>query len=223
MNSLIEGAQGLLSQHATLGNALAFPGNRKQRRRLFKLSRGLRYSANLLVDLGNTCQLGVSIISPGFPTSGGAAAASGATIGQSVHMGNADTFCNLHVTGIPAFASGELRIGVQCSDTDTSGDFTDPTSGLQTIPPPFASGGIAYLNSGGLLGGVVGPVVSGNYILSGFSEGFGFQRTGTFVRAVMFGSGFYAGTVVAGFVSQLRTTGSGGGYSYAPGSGVVSV
>jgi hypothetical protein len=186
-------------------------------------------SANLIVDLGNTAQTGVSINSTQQPSLASGAlyisVASGAVVGNSLNFQNADTFCNLHVTGVPSFASGQLRIAVQTAGADTSGSYTDPTSGLATFPTSFQSGGILILNSGGLLGGVLGANVSGQFFYSGFGVFAGFQRpqAGQFVRAVALSGDFFAGALSVEFVSQYRTTGSGGGFSYAPGSGTVNV
>jgi hypothetical protein len=76
-------------------------------------------AAGLVVDLGQEVQFGVSIT--GTPILSGAIVTpcSCASIGQGIFMGNADTFCNLFVAGFTA--SGQLRVGVQSSDTDTSG------------------------------------------------------------------------------------------------------
>src|SRR5271166_4002060 len=115
-------------------------------------------SASLLVDLGNTCLMG-PVTLPTFAS--GTFAASGATIGQSVDLLNANTFCNLIAMGVPLFTSGQLRLQVQCSDFDTSGSYVDPTSGLAQLPTSFQSGGIVIINSGGLLGGVLGAQTSG--------------------------------------------------------------
>ena len=174
-------------------------------------------SANLLVDLGATCQSHISIFS------GTIFAASGGVIGQPGHLGNADTFCNLFAMGTPVFTSGQLRLQVQTSDSDVSGNYTDPTSGLATFPSFFKSGGILWLNSGQLGTGVLGAGVSGQNIQSGFAVGAGFVRNGTFARVNVISGDFFAGTLTAGFISQLRTTGSGGGFTLAPSSGVVAV
>jgi len=155
--------------------------------------------------------------------SGIAYAASGGIIGQSVDMLHSDTYCNLLVAGCPIATSGQLRIQVQCSDSDVSGTYTDPTSGLPQFPTWFQSGGIVILNSGGLLGGTKGAQTSGASIQSGFAEYAAFQRPTRFARANMVSGDFYAGTLAVSFVSQLKTTGSGGGYSLSPTSGVVSV
>lgn len=180
-------------------------------------------SANLIVDLGNTAQIGVSIQDNPVLSGSLVAPASGAIIGQGIFMGNADTFCNLFAAGVSA--SGQLRLQVQCSDTDVSGNYTDPTSGLAQFPGIFQSGGILWINSGGVGNGVLGAQVSGQCVASGWAAAQGFQRTGVYARINVLSEGAaqYAGGLVAGFISQLRTTGSGGGFSYSPTSGVVNV
>ncbi len=173
-------------------------------------------SAGLLVDLGNTAQQGVSISPTPFLSGGLIAAASGNIIGQSVNMINANTYCNVELVGVSA--SGQIRIQVQTADSDTSGSYTDPTSGLAQLPGVFASGGIIWVNSGGTGQGVFSPFASGNSLASGFAAATAFQRPGQFVRANILteGSQQYAGPLTVAFVSQLKTTGSGGGFSYAP-------
>ena len=178
-------------------------------------------SANLLVDLGNTCQMAVSLTGTTILSGSLFAPCSGALIGQSIFLGNADTYCNLFAAGLSP--SGQLRLQVQCADSDVSGSYTDPTSGLAQLPGTFASGGILFINSGGAGGGVLGAFVSGQAIASGFATAQGFQRTGTFARVNALSGDFFAGGLAAGFISQLRTTGSGGGFSYSPTSGTVNV
>ncbi len=138
---------------------------------------------------------------------------------------------------LPIFLpDGKLRIAVQCADADVSGQYTDPTSGLPQLPRWFSSGGILILNSGGLLGGTLqgalstqgsnsGLPQSGYVIASGFAVAAYFQRPtpGQYTRAIVLSGDFYAGILTATFVSQYRTTGSGGGFSLLPGSGVVNV
>ena len=181
-------------------------------------------SANLLVDLGNSCQMGLSI-GIGGAGSGLVYPASGAIVGLSVNMRDSDTYCNLKLAGNAVFTSGQLRIAVQTAPSDTSGQFTDPTSGLEPgdRPGAFASGGILWINSGGVGGGVLGAAVSGQMVQSGWSAAQAFQRPGQFVRAIVLSGDFYAGPLTVEFISQLRTTGSGGGFSYQPGSGTVNV
>ena len=180
-------------------------------------------SANLLVDLGNTCQLGFGALSaPAF-------AASAAGIGQIQDMINADTFTNVMIQGVPnaAGSSGQLRVFVQTSDGTTSGSFTDPTSGFNVFPTVFESGGIIRINSGGLGGtngqGTFGDFISGHAFLSGFVEAGGFLRPHRYARIGYLSGDFYYGTLALTLVGQLRTTGSGGGFTFSPTSGVVNV
>lgn len=183
----------------------------------------------------------------GNPGSGSLDFAGASTFGQGVDLNNADTFCNLQIVGCATTnLSGQVRIGVQCADSDVSGQYTDPTSGLAQLPTYFASGGLIWLNSGGILGGTIpgaisqgaggfgapagavfansGSPNSGFAMNSGFSVFAGFQRTGRYARAfVVSGDLGYVGPLYAGFVSQLRTTGSGGGMTFSPSSGQVQV
>lgn len=190
------------------------------------LSLPAHFSANLIVDLASQFSY-PTLNCPANATSGGFYAASGAQVGGVVDMGQCNTYCNVQLTGIPQIpaTSGELRVAIQTSNSTASGTFGDPTSGLPAgaLPTWFSSGGILFLNSGGLLGGTRGAAASGQYINSGFSEFAAFQRPGQYARAIALASGFYAGGLNVNFVSQLRTTGSGGGSSQAPGSGVPSV
>jgi hypothetical protein len=150
-------------------------------------------------------------------------AASGAVIGEIVDLKNANAFCNLFAAGRPVFTSGQLRLQIQTADATTSGSFTDPTSGLTNFPGHFASGGLLWLNSGQAGSGLLGGGVSGQNMQSGFFVFQGFQRVGRYARVNVISGDFYAGTLTAGFVSQLKTTGSGHGFAYSPGSGSVSV
>lgn len=162
-------------------------------------------SANLVVDLFNTTQMTPSIVC----SSGGNGTyvCSGAIIGNTVDLLYANTFCNLFIsTGISQ--SGLLRVGVQTSDATTSGSFTDPTSGLPQLPTSFQSGGLIWFNSGGGL-------VSGAYTAAGF------QRPHRYARCIALSGDFFNGPIQAGFVSQLKTTGSGGGYTWVPQSGTT--
>jgi hypothetical protein len=209
--------------------------SRKQLNRTKRSLLRKRMSANLVVDLGGTVTslptinsspvLSGSIVCPG----------SGTTIGLSADLINADTFCNISVAGVSA--SGQLRLQVQCSDTDTSGNYTDPTSGLAILPRDFASGGLIWINSGGSLGAVLGGDVSqfltgsaplsgqpnsGTAIASGFTRYVAFQRPTRFARVNVLSEAAaqYGGALQVAFVSQTKTTGSGGGASWQPqGSG----
>lgn len=190
-------------------------------------------SANLVVDLFNNVHSQPSLPSTAVAGKGGIAVTSGGCvsslsgvlIGDIIDLGDANTVCNVYVAGKP-IGSGPLIIGVQCSDSTASGTFTDPTSGLAQLPGKFASGGFLILGSGAWTDGFVGIFgsgVSGNIFLSGVMTGSYFQRPQQFARLFL-ASGFadVAG-FQAGFITQLRTVGSGGGYSYQPTSGAVNV
>lgn len=183
-------------------------------------------SANLIVDIGNTAQSlpslpGAVVLSP----SGMLAGLSGQLVGVIADMLHANTHTNVYVAG-RSYTSGPLLVGVQTSPSTTSGDFTDPTSGLAGVQLPtwFSSGGWLRIGQSGTNPGTknAGNGVSGQFLLSGFVEFAAFQRPHRYARLI-FGSGFYDGRLEAGFVGQFRTTGSGGGFSLAPGSGNVSV
>ena len=179
-------------------------------------------SANLVVDIGNTCQSQQSVPTPAqLSPSGQVCGLSGVQVGQTLDLIHADTFCNLYITGTAVLASGPLIVGVQTADSDVSGNYTDPTSGLAQLPTVFQSGGVVWLNSGSF-GGIYGSGTSGQFVQSGFAAYAGFQRVGRYAR-VLFNSGFFIGPVQAGFVTQFKTTGSGGGFTYSPGSGTVNV
>lgn len=183
-------------------------------------------SASLVVDLNGTCQSYPSLNgnqqqAAAQNPSGQLCGLSGIVIGQSVDLLNADTFCNVYVAGTAIQASGALIIGIQTSDSDVSGTYTDPTSGLAQLPTVVQSGGNIWINSGST-GGIYGSGTSGQFVQSGFMAFAAFQRVGRFAR-LLFNSGFFLGNVTAGFISNLRTTGSGGGFSLAPSSGVVNV
>lgn len=177
--------------------------------------------ANLVVDIGNTCVMQPTIL----PLSGGIIAGlSGVTIGSSVDLINADTFCQLMVYGAPTVNSG-LVLQIQCADSDVSGSFTDPTSGLSTLPTAFSSGGLLWLNSGGTGGTLTSGGISGHSFLSGFLQFAGFQRPQRFARANFTNSGlnYFAGNLSVGFVSQRYVTGSGGGFWGTSGNLTVNV
>ncbi len=175
-----------------------------------------------VVDIGNTCFSEPSIVAFGLG-SGLAFPGSGAIIGDSCDLLQANNYCNLNVVGNALTTSGQLRVQVQCSDTDVSGSFTDPTSGLAAFPGAFESGGILRLNSGGVGGGLFGAFVSGQAIQSGFNVFQGFQRPQRYARANTVSGDRYVGPLSVSFVSQLKTAGSGGGYTTSPTSGSVNV
>ena len=177
-------------------------------------------SANLIVDIG-----GAGDFKPSVASAVGVAGtpASGVIIGAIVDMLHSDTYCNLMVTGGPT--SGPLGVQVQTSDATTSGSFTDPTSGLSQLPTGFSSGGILWVNSGLWSSGntpLSSPINNAPLFCSGGVQFGAFNRLGRYARAIAL-SGTFDAPLVAGFVSQLKTTGSGGGFAYSPGSGVVSV
>lgn len=179
-------------------------------------------SASLVVDLGNTTQMGFTgptqaQLSP----SGQVCGLSGVQTGLSVDMINANTFCNLVVQGMAVLTSGPAIVQVQVSDDNTT--WGDPTSGLPAgaLPTSFASGGNLIINSGST-GYIYTSGVSGTAVLSGFAVAAGFQRTARYVRGLI-NSGYYIGNLQVSFCSQLKTTGSGAGFSYAPSSGSVIV
>lgn len=181
-------------------------------------------SANLVVDIGTTTQHQNSI----SPANGvGSSPASGTIIGAIVDLLHANTFCNLVVAGGPS--SGAFRVGVQVSDGTTSGSFVDVTSGLAagTFPTAFISGGLMTCNSGLWASGwttTPGAVVdSAPLFCSGGVQYGGFVRNARYARAIVLSGATYAAPVTVGFVSQLKVTGSGAGFTFAPGSGTVSV
>lgn len=189
-------------------------------------------SASYAVDLGKTTQHHLSFPSPAVAADGGIAITSGGAIsslsgvliGDVIDLRDSDAYCNVMLMG-RGFGSGPLLVGVQTATATTSGSFTDPTSGLPQFPDPFVSGGWLIIGSGPAADatlGVFGSGVSGQYLLSGFATFAAFQRPHRYARIII-GSGFYDGLLYAGFVSQLRTVGSGGGFTYLPGSGSVNV
>lgn len=185
-------------------------------------------SASLAVDLGATCWSQPSFPdgTTGLSLSGQFCGLSGVVVGGIVDLGNMDTYCNFYATGITTLGSGILIVGVQTSDGTTSGSFVDPTSGLGAANFPFrlASGGHMILGSGATVpsAGLWGAAISGYNMQSGFTAFAAFQRPQRYARLII-QSGFYLGTLTAGFVSQFATTGSGGGFTLAPSSGTVNV
>lgn len=184
------------------------------------------FGAGYSVDLGFTTQASASLPStavaadgPIAITSGGCISSlSGVMIGDIIDLVNANSYCNVFVAG-RSITSGPLLVGVQCSDSTASGTFTDPTSGLPSLTNRFSSGGYMVLGSGPATDatlGVFGSGTSGNYFLSGFCAIGAFQRPQRYARLYL-GSGFgvMAG-FTAGFISQLKTTGSGFGTSQQP-------
>lgn len=191
-------------------------------------------SANLVIDIGGSCVTQLSLPAAGVAadyglavTSGGAISSlSGVLVGDTIDLLHADAACNVFACG-RGFGSGPLLIGIQTADVTTSGSFTDPTSGLAAADRPrgVSSGGFVIIGSGAatdVLLGVFGSGVSGQVIQSGFAAFVRFERPHRYARLIV-GSGFYDGTLLAGFVSQARPVGSGGGFSMSPSSGSVTV
>ena len=178
--------------------------------------------ASHLIDLGNTTQAATSI-APDFVLSGSARFPnSGAVIGNGVAMGNANSYCNMVVAGILGSGDGPLRVRIQTSADDVSGNYTDPTSGMTNLPTVFQSGGIMWINSGSD-GGVFGAVVSGQNSFSGFVAAGAFVRPHLYARAMLMSGNATVFHGSVSFISQLRETGSGGGFTFSPGGGTVNV
>lgn len=173
-------------------------------------------SANLVVDLANTVDA---------PTSLRVISGDSTVIGAVCDMLFANTYTNVWVTGL---GSGPLPILIQTSDTTASGDFTDPTSGVAQMPVNIVSGGIFWANSGLYGSGAsspAAPIDSAPVFCSGGIQFGAFQRPGRYARLICT-SGNASLTSVpfnAGFAGQKKTTGSGAGFSYQPGSGTVNV
>ena len=174
-------------------------------------------SANLIVDIGNTCE---------YRTSVSVGSGSDLVVGQIVDLQNADTNCQVWVAG-GLGGSGVVEVRVQTAEATTSGSFTDPTSGLAANDRPgfFSSGGAFFANSGlhGSGNSFLSSVVNNApFFCSGGIQFTHFQRPHRYARLILV-SGVYPATITAGFLSNKLTTGSGGGFTYAPGSGTVSV
>ncbi len=173
-------------------------------------------SASYLVDLGNTTNIcpggpaGPTSISPANGV--GSTPASGVIVGTPVDMLYANSFTNLLVVG-GVSTSGAFQVQVQTSDSLASGTFTDPTSGLPAtaFPTSFLSGGISIVNSG--------AAVSGSVFASGIAWAAGFQRPHRYARAIIMSGNLTNSPIWAGFIGQLKTDGSGQGFSWLPQSG----
>lgn len=197
---------------------------RRQRKRLARFCRNLRFSANLVVDLGQTCEYRRSLLAP---VSGDVT-----NVGIIVDLAHADTNCNLWLTNTLGM-SGPLPVLVQTSDTTASGDFTDPTSGLPSAVFPVggfvSSGGTWWVNSGiGWTSGNNGlnaPADTAPLLASGGVVFASFVRPHRYARLLLTSGNASVTNFLgaAGFISNKRTIGSGGGFSFAPGSGTVSV
>lgn len=153
-------------------------------------------SANLVVDLRNTCKSVPSI---------NLTSLSGVIIGGIVDLKDENTHCQVLITHSVA-QSGDLTVAIQESDTTLSGDFVAvEASGTAQWNNPWTSGGQIKVNSGGV------GLISGQIIFAGFERG---KR---YVRANV-NSGLWFGTAggTIGFVSQKKITGSGGGFTMSP-------
>src|SRR4051812_20421899 len=88
----------------------------------------------------------------------GASPASGETVGVYGDLRDSNMLTHLVVSFGPSL-SGSFRVQAQTSPDTSSGNFTDPTSGLQRMPTNLLSGGILLVNSG--TGNVSGNTVFG--------------------------------------------------------------
>lgn len=161
-------------------------------------------SATTIVDIGQIDAFRPSI---GPATGDGGTPASGVVIGMTADLRDHNNLTNV-LAGFGTSISGQFRLQVQTSDSDTSGNFTDPTSGLPVFPTNMLSGGILVINSGN------------NQASGGFFAG-GFLRPHRYARVNILSGDQFNAQVVAGFLCQPKRTGSGAGYTYSPGSGTV--
>ncbi len=165
-------------------------------------------SASYLVDLST-----VTILPSIVPAAGvGGTPASGVIVGLPVDLLYANTYTQLLVTG-GVSTSGSFKVMVQTADVLTSGSFTDPTSGMPAgaYPTGFLSGGILVCNSGG--------ATSGSPNNSGIVTAGAFQRPHRYARAIIMSGDQTNSPITVLVLGQTKTTGSGGGFSYSPGSG----
>lgn len=171
-------------------------------------------SANLVVDLSNTCDYRSSI---------NVGSGSNLVVGEIVDLLYANTYTNVFVNG--QAGSGAIEVRIQTSDSVLSGTFTDPTSGLAQLPVNIRSGGILWANSGLWASGnysLTAPVNNAPLFCSGGIMFGAFQRPHQYARLVL-NSGPFPNALTAGFIGNKKTTGSGGGYTLSPTSGVINV
>lgn len=197
---------------------------RKQRKRLARFHRTRRFSASLVVDLGQTCEYRRSLLAP---VSGDVT-----NVGIIVDLMHADTNCNLWLANTLGM-SGPIPVLVQTADGTASGDFTDPTSGYPAGSFPIggfiSSGGTWWVNSGIAWvsgnNGLNAPADAAPLLASGSIVFASFQRPHRYGRLLLTSGNASVTNFLgaAGFISNKRTIGSGGGFSLAPGSGSVSV
>jgi len=165
--------------------------------------------ANLIIDLANSTINGMSVLN----TSGSTLPSSGVNVGRAVDLLQANTLCNVATTYGNA-ASGFIGIQVQESDTNVSGNFVPVLVFSGTWS--WLSGGRFVLQSSGIGQSGTGPVSGGTLFNA-------FERRFRYVRAITESGGLWDAPVNVGFISQSKIDGSGGGFSFSPGSGVVSV
>ena len=173
-------------------------------------------SASYVVDVRNGCDYQGSV---------NVGSGSNLIVGEIVDLLHANTFCNVYCAG--GANSGIIQLQIQTADATTSGTFTDPTSGMDVddLPPGVVSGGQVYFNSGLFASGnfsMTAPINNAPAFCSGSIQFAAFQRPHRYARLLTV-SGGYTSYFAAGFVTQKRVTGSGGGQSQSPGSGVVNV
>lgn len=181
-------------------------------------------SANLVVDIGATAQVPqLSIVTPFAPSSG-------VMVGQIVDLLHYDTFCNIFVAGgggASGVSSGFVGVAAQFSDSLASGTFADSLSGQASYLPSFiGSGSVLYGNSGLAASGAIplgAPIDNASPFCSGGFQAGALIRTGRYGRLILLSGASLVCPIVAGFITNLRTTGSGGGQSQSPSSGNVSV
>lgn len=172
-------------------------------------------SANYVVDLNPTVDVRASV-----------AQGSGAsfTVGRIADLLQANTLCNVYcANGLGG--SGAIEVRIQTSDSVLSGTFTDPTSGLARLMDGIASGGVVFFNSGIYASGHSSPCASINnapLFHSGGQQFVAFQRPHRYARLIV-NSGVFPSDITAGFLSQKKNIGSGAGFTFSPGSGVVEV
>ncbi len=176
-------------------------------------------SANLVIDLRNTCDYRPSV---------SVGSGSDLTVGAIVDLLHANTLTNVYVAG--GAGSGAIELRIQTSDSTLSGTFTDPTSGFQPagvfpITESIVSGGILFANSGLWVSGntsLSAPVVNAPLFASGGVQFGAFQRPHRYARLI-WNSGPFPNFATAGFIGNKRTTSSGGGFTFNPTSGTVNV
>ncbi len=175
--------------------------------------------ASYTIDIGNTTQYTPTISAV---TGVDSSPSSGVIVGRVVDLLHANAFCNVQVVGGPS--SGVFRVQVQTSDTTTSGTFTDPTSGLAQMPTSFASGGVMFVNSGLWASGTFGRSMGGTVdqaplFCSGGVAYAAFQRPHRYARALVMSGNQFDAPVSVAFVTQLKSPGSGAGFTFSPAGG----